>query len=152
MDLRVQLWIGHVRHVEDDVAVACLLQSALKGLDQVVRQLSDKAYRICQKNILAAGKLKHPGGGIQSGEQLVLRQNPCVGQIIEQRGLACVGVAHNGRRHGAVSVSLLSGHLPVAFYVLQFCLQLPDSLMDQTPVRLQLLLSWSSRSDSSSQT
>ena len=46
MHLHIHLGIGAVHHMEDHIAVLCLLQSALKGFDQMVGELPDKAYRI----------------------------------------------------------------------------------------------------------
>ena len=68
--------------MQDNVAVARLLKGALKGLYQVMGQLSDKAHRICQKDFLPAGKLQCPRGGIEGGKQHVLGQNPRVCQIV----------------------------------------------------------------------
>ena len=49
------------------------------------------------------------------------------------------------------SASLLSGHFPVFFDILQFTVQLCDPAFDQAAIHLQFLLSRSSGSNSASQ-
>ena len=68
--------------MDDDVRILCLFQRALKGLDQMMRQLADKADRICQHDLLPALQLQIAGGGIQGCEKLVLCQNACIGQTV----------------------------------------------------------------------
>ena len=46
MHLHIHLWVGTVHHMKDDIAVARLLQGALKRLDQMVGKLAYKAHRI----------------------------------------------------------------------------------------------------------
>ena len=66
--------------MQDKIRVPGLLQRALKGLHQMVGQLPDKAYRIRQQNLLAVCQGHPPGGGIQGGEKLILRQDSGAGQ------------------------------------------------------------------------
>ena len=68
--------------MEDDIAVLGLLQGALKRLDQVVGQLADKTHGVRQQNLLVPRQGKASGGGIQGGEQLVLRQDIRIGQMV----------------------------------------------------------------------
>ena len=49
-----------------------------------------------QQDPLAAGKVEAAGGGVDGGEQAVLHQHPGVGEPVQQRGLAGVGVADDG--------------------------------------------------------
>ena len=55
--LHIHLGIGAVHHMKNDVRVLCLLQCALKRLDQIMGQLPYKSDRVSQKNLLPAGKL-----------------------------------------------------------------------------------------------
>ena len=82
MHLHIHVWIGAIHHMQDDVAVLCFLQGTLKCLDQVMRQLADKANRICQHDLLPALQLQIAGGGIQGCKKLVLCQNTCIGQTV----------------------------------------------------------------------
>ena len=68
--------------MKDHIAVAGLLQGALERLDQMVGKLSDKSDRIRKKDGLSIRKDDGPGGGIQRREQLILRQDPRVGQAV----------------------------------------------------------------------
>lgn len=77
MHLHIHLGIGAVHHMEDHIAVAGLLQGTLKGIDQMMGQLTDKSYRIRQKDLLSICHYKGPCSGIQSRKKLVFRQDPC---------------------------------------------------------------------------
>ena len=68
--------------MQNDITVAGLFQSAFKCINQMMGQLADKSNRISQKDLLPTGKLQLPCGGIQSGKQFILRQNPGIRQVI----------------------------------------------------------------------
>ena len=64
----IHLRIGSVYHVEDHICIFGFLQCTFKGLDQMMRQFSNKSYRICQKNLLSARKIQRPCRWIQRGK------------------------------------------------------------------------------------
>ena len=61
-----------------------------------MRQSVDKADGVSQKDLPRAEKFHTAGGGIQRGKQPILRQNTRFCQMVEQSGLACVGITRNG--------------------------------------------------------
>ncbi len=48
--LCIHIRIGAVHHMKDDVCIFCLLQRTAECLDQMMRQLTDKADRIGKRN------------------------------------------------------------------------------------------------------
>ena len=59
----------------------------------MVRQVSDKADRVGEQYLNAAGKREFTRGGVECCEKLVLGENACVRELIEKRGFTGVGVA-----------------------------------------------------------
>jgi hypothetical protein len=58
-----------------------------------VGQLADEPDGVGDQHRLAARELEPAGGGVEGGEQAVLDQHSGVGEPVEQRRLAGVGVA-----------------------------------------------------------
>ena len=92
-DLLLRVLVGAVHHVQQQVGVGDLLERGAEGLDQLMRQVPDEADGVGQGEDPAVGGAGSAGGRVEGGEQRVLDQHPGVGQPVEQRGLARVGVA-----------------------------------------------------------
>ena len=61
----------HVNDVHQDIGFTYLVQGAFKGLYKLCRQLSDKSYRVAQKEgYIAYYDLSD--GGVEGGEEFVL--------------------------------------------------------------------------------
>ena len=69
------------------------LERALERLDQPVRQAADEADGVGEQHRLATGQRQPPGGRVEGGEQPVLDEHAGLGEPVEQRRLAGVGVA-----------------------------------------------------------
>ena len=152
LHLRVYLRACAVHHMQDEIRVAGFLQGALKSLHQMVGKLSDEADRVRKQQLLAAGKLHAPGGGIERGEKLILRQNVRPGQGVEKRGLSRVRIAHDGRHGHRPLQPLLPRRIPVELHIRKLPAKPRHPASDQPPVCLQLFLSRPSRSDAAAQT
>ena len=82
MHLHVHLGIGAIHHMQDDIAVARLLQCTLKGLNQMMGKLADKSYGVCKQYLLSILQGIASGRGVQRGEKLILRQDSRSGQTV----------------------------------------------------------------------
>jgi len=133
--------------MEEQVGKRQLLQGGLEGLHQVVGQLADKSHRVGQEHRAGVGDLQGPGGGVQGVEQAVVGGNGRPGELVEQGGLARVGVAHNGHhRHLVLDAPLpLGGPHPAD--LLQLGLQLGNFPVDVPPVAFQLSLAGAAGAD-----
>ena len=111
---------------------------ALKGLHQVVGQLADEAHRVRDEHRAGVRDLQGAGGGVQGVEQPVVGGDGRPGELVEQGGLARVGIAHDGHhRHLVLDAPLpLGGPHPAD--LLQLGLQLGDLPADVPAVALQL--------------
>ena len=78
------------------------------------------------------------GGGVQGIKQAVVGGDPSPGDGIEQRGLAGVGVAHDGHHGDLVFHAALALSTPDPAHLLQLRLELVDLAVDMAAVRLQL--------------
>ena len=92
--------------MDQQVGVDHHVEGGLECLDQLVGQLAYEADRVAQEHRLATGQLEPSRGGIQGGEESVLHQDLGVRQVVQQRRLSCVRVAHDGHRQVA---GLLAG-------------------------------------------
>ena len=88
--------VGYVADVDYDVRAGGLLKRGFERLHQMVRQTADKSYGIDEQQTPSVGKLYSPGGRVEGGEQLILREDVRTGQQVQQRGFPRVGVAYDG--------------------------------------------------------
>ena len=103
-----------------------------------MRQAGDEADGVGEDRRTPARQLQAAHGGIEGGEQHVLGDDVRMGETVEQRRLAGVGVAH--QRHRRIRHSLAGRALqcPRPTYFLELVLQLADLLGDQPTVCLDL--------------
>jgi hypothetical protein len=64
------------------------------GPHQLGGQLLDEAHGVGEERLFAVGQVDPPGGGVQRGKQLVLRQHVRATQPVQQSALARIGVPH----------------------------------------------------------
>ena len=133
--------------MEQQVGKGELLQGGLEGLHQMVGQLADKANRVRQEHRAGVRDLQGPGGGVQSVKQAVVGRDLRAGELVQQGGLARVGIAHDGyHRHLVFDPPLpLGGTHPA--HIPQLVLQLGDLSVDVPPVGLQLGLAGAAGAD-----
>ena len=103
LDLAFGIGADAVDDVDQQVRLGDHLQGGAERLDQLVRQLAHESDRVRQQHRLPARQGQPPGARVEGGEQPVLHQDAGVGQLVEQRGLAGVGVAdeRDGRQPAA---------------------------------------------------
>ena len=140
MCLLPPLRVGCVDDVQQQVGVLQLLQRGLERLHQLVGQLADKAHRVGDHHVQRVADRQQTGGGVQRVEQPVVGGDARAGDGVEQRGLACVGIAHDGHHRDLVFHPALPLGAPHAAHLLQLLLQLVDLPADMAAVRLQLRL------------
>ena len=117
-----------------------LLERGAKRRHQVGRQFGNEANRIRQQDFLAAGQHDASGEWVECGKELVLGQRPGLGQAIEQRALARIGVADDGdhRQAGPFARRALAGAMTAdSFYL---ALQGGDARPNQPSVDFDLSL------------
>ena len=118
----------------------------------MVRELADKPDRVGQENGLPTGEGKLAGGGVQRGEELVLREDAGSRQSVEQGGLTGVGVAHDGDAGQATAVACGTHGAAVLFDNGQFRLQCVNTALHMAAVALQLGLTGAAGADTTAET
>ena len=93
VDLRLGIGGRRVDDVDEQVGLGHDLERGLERLDELVGQLADEADGVGEQHRLAAGQVEAAGRGVERGEQAVLDEHAGVGEPVEQRRLAGVGVA-----------------------------------------------------------
>ena len=124
--------------MEQQVCVFQLFQGGLEGLHQLMGQLADKAHCVGDHHVQGVADGQEAGSGVQGIKQAVVGGDSGPGDGIEQRGLAGVGVAHDGHHGDLVFHAALTLSTPDPAHLLQLRLELVDLAVDMAAVRLQL--------------
>ena len=110
--LLLEVGVGDVYHVDQQVGFAHLVEGRLEGVYQVGGQLADKSYGIGeQEGEIVYHHLAHRG--VERGEQLVLGEHLALCEHVHDSRFAHVGISHKRHTYGASTVLALSAHLLV---------------------------------------
>ena len=77
--LGLRIGMGNVTHMHHHVGLQHFLQGGAEGGHQFVRKVGDEPHRIGQDDLAPRRQNQGAHGGVQGGEQLVLRDNGAVG-------------------------------------------------------------------------
>ena len=146
-ELALGVGVRAVDDVQDQVGVGDLLQRRAERLDQLVRQVPDEPDGVAHRVDAAVRGGRTPRGRVERREQRVLDQHAGIGEPVEQRRLAGVGVA--GDRHGwdLVAPPLLALGVAGALHLLELAVELGDLGVDPAPVGLDLRLTGAAAAD-----
>ena len=122
------------------VAAAGDLQRALERLDQAVWQVADEADRVGDEHRLAARQRKPRVVGSSVANKPVLDQHARVGEVVQQRRLAGVGVPDDRDRGEAAAAAALALQVASRGEVLQLGFELADAPHDAPTIDLELRL------------
>ena len=129
LHLLLEIFIGHVNHLEQQIALLKLLEGGLEGIDELLGQIVNEAYGVGDDQLRAIGKVDGAGGGPQRGEELVLGLRFLAGQeAVEERGLAGVGVADDADHRDLVLDASAAAQLALLAKLLDILLQLADAV------------------------
>ena len=140
-----------VDHVDQEVRRSHLLERALEGLDQLVRELVNEADRVGEQHGQALRKAELPNGRVEGREQAVLDQHAGARELVHERRLARVRVAdqrQGGERHRAPLVAVEPAR---ALHVAQAAAELRDALAHAAAVDLELRLAGAPRAHAAAQ-
>ena len=130
---------ARVGHDEQQVGGARLLERRGEGVDQKVRQLADEADRVGDQ-VVAVAMAKRAGGRIERLEEAVAHRHAGVGERVQQRRLAGVGVAGQGEQRHIGAHAARTLRAPRARHALDAAAQGLDALADDAAIDLELLL------------
>ena len=133
--------------MQQQVGIAEFFQRCFECADQMVRQLADKADRVAEQDFLGVRDALFTRGRVQGIKQAVVGRDTGVGQQVEQRRFARIGVADNSyqRQLGLFALAALDGaHLAHLFQVV---LELIDAAADVPAVGFQLGFTRTARTD-----
>ena len=80
--MRFQLGVGSVQNMEQQFALASLLQGRFKGFNEQMRQPAYKAYGVGYKSLAAVGQPAGARERVQGSEQLILAKGVRAGQSV----------------------------------------------------------------------
>ncbi len=136
----VELGVGtrSVHKVQQQVGFGDFLEGRLERLDEAGGQLLDEAHRVGDQHRLTTRQLQAPGGGVEGGEQAILDENTGTGEMVQQGGLAGVGVPDDGDGVEPGPTPRLALVLAGAPQPAEILLQLGEPPLDAPPVDLEL--------------
>ena len=97
VDLAQMIGIGGIDDVQQHIGQRGFFEGGGKGGYQPVRQVAHEADGVGENQAGFGGEVEPPRGGVECGEELVLREDVGFGQAVEQAGFAGVGVADDGK-------------------------------------------------------
>ena len=99
---------------------------ARNAANKILRQIADESHGVGDDHLALFGKSKAPRARVERGEELVFGEHVGIGERVEERALAGVGVAHDrDHRHvesaapAATLLALLGQRLELRFEVRQ---------------------------------
>ncbi len=102
----VQSRIRGVDDVQEKICVGQLLESRPECSQEIRRKIGDEADRVGDDHFTLPGKAQSATGRVERHEQLVGRRDLGVGERIEKRALAGIGIADDRQdRQGRLSTS-----------------------------------------------
>ena len=124
----------------------------MERADEVVGELIDKSYSVGQKHALAARELILSRCGVKRCKKLVLGKYSRIGQRVEKRGFACVGISDDSYLHDAASVARGAHSSAVLFHLVDLRFKRADAALKMSSVGLKLALSGASSTDTAAKT
>ena len=150
--LLVEAFVGSsgVDDEEDQVRDECLLQRRCESLDELRRQAADEADRV-RHEVATSVMLERARRRIQRLEQPIVDGDVRIGQRVQQRRLADVGVAGERDSRRFRPLTFLAAYLALLAEILQAPAQERDPAARDAAVGLELRLAWASRPDAGSE-
>ena len=137
-----------IHDLQQQIRLRHLFECRFKGLDQRCRQLLNKPDRVRNQEILAVSGLDAPDRRIQSRKQhivlkhLFLFPRIPVHKGIHNRGLACIGITHQGYQRDRSGLAAFSLCRTLTLHENQLTPQLCKPVVDLPAVKLQLRLAF----------
>ena len=137
VDLAGRIGGAGVDDVDQVVGVGGHLERALERLDEAVGKAPHEADGVGEQHRLATGQRQASRRRVERGEQAVLREHAGIGEGVEQRRLAGVGVADDRDRGQPTALALLALEVAGAVELLEVAIELADPPQDAPAVDLE---------------
>src|SRR5438067_968107 len=137
--------------MQQDLGPLHLLECGAEASDQRVRKVADEADGIGQQYLAAAGELQLLQLGVERGKHAGGLKHPSVGERVEQRALAGVGVSDkrdDRDRHGFAALALLTADAPDGVELL---LEMVDANVDLAAVGFEACFTGTTGSDAAAE-
>ena len=137
-----------VDHVQQQVGFGDFFERGLEGRYQGGGQFLDETDRVGHQRLVTAGQFHAAGGGVERGEELVGGVHVRAGQAVQQRRLACVGVADQSHGGNARTLALGAIAHAVGADLFQLAFEVGDACADGAAVDFQLRFARAAQADS----
>ena len=138
---------GRVDHVEQQVSETNRIERRAERLDELMRELRDETNGVGQEHCLSTGQGQLAGPRVQGLEEAVGSWHVGVGQLVEQRGLAGIGVADQRHLPTPPTATLCPLGRSVLVHLPQISLEPVHPPHQPPPIDLELGLTRSPRPD-----
>ena len=142
--------LGGVDDVEDEVRQQRLLERGGEALDQLVREAPDEPDRVGHE-VAAAVVLEAARGRVERLEEAVVDRGLGVGERVQERGLACVGVPGKSDHRDDALLARLPLECAPLFELAQLALEEADAATRDPAVGLELGLARAACPDAASE-
>ncbi|RMN81584.1 hypothetical protein ALQ52_04413 [Pseudomonas cannabina pv. alisalensis] len=138
LDLRHAVRLVRVDDVQQQIGVARLFKRRTKSFNQLVRQMTNEAHGVGQHDRTQVIELQTAQGRIECGEQLIGRKHVRIGDRVEKRRFAGVGVTHQRHRRNIGTTPPATGLVTLAANLLEPAFDLTQAHPQQTTVGFEL--------------
>ena len=116
-----------------------------------MRKLADKADRIHQQHFASMRERYRTADGIQRRKQLIHHINIRIGQTVEKRGLAGIGIAHQRNYRNSVLFTALPSKIALFFNLFQFTSEVSQTFADTAAIDFQFAFTGATRTNTAGQ-
>ena len=144
--------IGRVDDVEQEVGVGGFFERGPERGEQVLRQIADESDGVGDDDLALFGKSKPPRACVERGKELVLGEHVGIGERVEQRALAGVGVADDGDHRHVESAAPAARSLALLGQRLELRLEVGDALACAAATDFELRFTGAAPADAAGET
>ena len=139
--------MSDIHHVQQCVGLCDLFERGAERGHQLRGQLLDETDRVGEQDRVPTRQAHATGRRVECREELVLDQHIGIGQGVQQRRLAGVGVTDNRDHRNLVAAPVGAVLRPLFAHFLQIFAQSSHALADAVTVNFQLLFAGAAQSD-----
>ena len=137
-DLFLGVRMADVDDVEEEIGLDDLFEGGLEGFDETVGEFADETDGVAEEDVLVGGEAESACGGVQGGEEFVLREDFGAGDGIEQGGFSGVGVAHDGGEGPLMTLATIALGSALASDDVEFLADAFDAFLGFAAIRFEL--------------
>ena len=151
LDLELRSLVRHIDDMQQKIGFNDLFERCVKGLHERMRQLLNETHGIGHEDFAAVRELKRARRRVERRKELVLGENVCARQGVQERRLAGVRIADEGGDGDARSAAALAMQQALLLEPHDLALDVVDTTTDATTVDFELCLAGAACADAAAE-